>query len=67
MQELQQKRKECNMKHSSNNKIEEDYMSNEYDFSDSMPNKYAAKLNSQELLRQLENRMSEKFSILLKK
>jgi len=34
----------------------EDDLRPEYDldFSDSMPNKYAAKLNSQELLRQLE-------------
>lgn len=49
--------KEKNMKNTQKLVDEmEDDLRPEYDldFSDSMPNKYAAKLNSQELLRQLE-------------
>ena len=54
MQENQQIKKENNMKNSSNEIINDDEMRAEYDFSDSMPNKYASILKRQEHLVALE-------------
>jgi hypothetical protein len=54
MQEKQQKMKENNMKNSKNKKNREDEMRPEYDFSDSIPNKYAMRLKKQNRLVSLE-------------
>lgn len=44
MPEKLPQKNEKNMMNSSKNIIEEDYMLDEYDFTNSMPNKFAAKL-----------------------
>lgn len=54
MQENQQIEKENNMKNSSKDIKNNDEMRSEYDFSDSMPNKYAAILRQHEHLVKLD-------------
>jgi hypothetical protein len=54
MLEKPQIMKDCNMKNSFNEKASDDEMRAEYDFSDSKPNKYAAKLKRQERLVTIE-------------
>lgn len=54
MQEQQPNKKENNMNNTSEIKSQNDEMRAEYDFSDSIPNKYSSRLQIQDRLIQLE-------------